>query len=68
MIGVPLGALIESTLLRRIYKLEPVLQLLVTFAVFMILEDVQRQIWGASPYFMDAPLAILGNIDVGDVS
>jgi branched-chain amino acid transport system permease protein len=67
-IGAPLGALVEGVVLRRIYAKEPVLQLLVTFAVFMILEDVQRKVWGATPYFMDAPVAMLGTVDVGEVS
>ena len=40
--------LIERQLLQRIYVKEEVLQLLVTFAVFMILEDVQRLVWGVA--------------------
>lgn len=67
-VGGLLGAIVERLVLRRIYTKEPVLQLLVTFAVFMILEDVQRQVWGGSPYFMDAPVSVLGTVDVGDVS
>ena len=56
--------MIEHTLLKRIYVKEDVLQLLVTFAVFMILEDVQRLVWGVQPYFAAEPLRLLGNVSV----
>lgn len=64
LVGGILGGLIEHTLLKRIYVKEEVLQLLVTFAVFMILEDVQRLIWGVQPYFAAEPLRLLGNISL----
>jgi branched-chain amino acid transport system permease protein len=62
-----LGVLIERQLLQRIYVKAEVLQLLVTFAVFMILEDVQRLVWGVQPYFVDTPLRLLGTLEVGGV-
>lgn len=64
LVGVILGGAIERFLLRRIYEKEEALQLLVTFAVFMILEDVQRLVWGVQPYFEAAPLRLLGNIEL----
>lgn len=64
LIGVVLGGPIEYLLLRRIYHRPEVLQLLVTFAVFMILEDVQRQIWGTQPYFEATALQLLGNVQL----
>ncbi len=67
LVGGALGVLIERQLLRRVYVKEEVLQLLVTFAVFMILEDVQRLIWGVQPYFADMPLRLLGTLQVGGV-
>ncbi|MBC7180565.1 MAG: branched-chain amino acid ABC transporter permease, partial [Roseovarius sp.] len=51
LVGIVIGAPLEYFLLRRIYDKSEVLQLLVTFAVFMILEDVQRLVWGTQPYF-----------------
>jgi len=64
LVGIVLGAPIERFLLRRIYVKEEALQLLVTFAVFMILEDVQRLIWGVQPYFESTALRQLGNVEV----
>jgi branched-chain amino acid transport system permease protein len=67
LVGGILGSLLERPLLRRIYAKEEVLQLLVTFAIFMILEDAQRLAWGVSPYFVDTPLRLLGLVDVGSI-
>lgn len=64
VVGIVVGGLIEKLLLRRIYDKDPVLQLLVTFAVFMILENVQRMVWGVQPYYMASPLQLLGNVSV----
>lgn len=67
LVGGVLGLIIEPLILRRIYGREQVLQLLVTFAIFMILEDVQRLVWGSQPYYVDVALAQLGNVQVGGV-
>jgi branched-chain amino acid transport system permease protein len=70
LVGGILGPLIERLLLRRIYAQEPVLQLLVTFALFMILEDAQKLIWGTQPVQNDGVMRYLGTFDVpfaGDV-
>lgn len=66
-IGVTLGPLVERFLLRRIYGKEHALQLLLTFGVFMILEDVQKMMFGVEPMFNDAPLAMLGMVEVGGI-
>ena len=58
------GGAVEALLLRRIYGKEEVLQLLVTFAVFMILEDAQKVIFGVQPLFANAPMNWLGTIEV----
>jgi branched-chain amino acid transport system permease protein len=68
LVGVLLGGPIEWLLLRRIYNKPEVLQLLVTFAVFMILEDVQRLVWGTQPYFQASALQALGNVTVFGVT
>ena len=63
-IGSLLGAVIERHLFRHIYAKEEVIQLLVTFAVFMILEDVQRLVWGVEPYAAPDLVSLLGTVDV----
>ncbi|GJE00822.1 MULTISPECIES: branched-chain amino acid ABC transporter permease [Methylobacterium] len=64
LVGALLGPLIERLLLRRMQDQEPVLQLLVTFALFMILEDLQKLAFGVQPVVFDAPLKWLGTVDV----
>jgi branched-chain amino acid transport system permease protein len=64
LVGTLLGAAMEITLLRRIYDKEPMLQLLVTFAAFMIFEDLQRMIFGVQPYSYSAIVDYLGVVDV----
>ena len=58
---------IGNHLLARIYEKEHVLQLLVTFALFMILEDLQKLVWGVQPLFEDAPVRLLGQVQVGEI-
>ncbi|MEM7189163.1 MAG: branched-chain amino acid ABC transporter permease [Pseudomonadota bacterium] len=64
VVGVLLGGPIEYLLLRRIYAKEEALQLLVTFAVFLILEDAQRLIWGVNPYWQSSASDMLGTVEV----
>ena len=64
LVGTLLGAAMEVSLLRRIYDKEPMLQLLVTFAAFMIFEDLQRMIFGTQPYSFSAIVDYLGVVEV----
>lgn len=64
IVGIALGGPIEKLLLSRIYGKEEALQLLVTFAVFMILEDVQRLIWGVNPIWHSSASDLLGTVEV----
>ncbi len=68
LIGGALGTVLEYGLLRRILDKDPILQLLVTFAAFMILEDLQRLIWGVQPVFVSGVVDQLGTLSVGDVT
>jgi branched-chain amino acid transport system permease protein len=68
LIGVLCGGLIERFLLRPVYGRDDVLQLLITFAVFMIMDNLQRLIWGVQPIFAAEPLKLLPNISVFGVT
>jgi branched-chain amino acid transport system permease protein len=67
LIGVVLGGILERGLLRRVYGRDEVIVLLVTYAVFLILEDVLLLIWGADSYFAYQPYVALGNVVVGEM-
>ncbi|MFT3801799.1 MAG: branched-chain amino acid ABC transporter permease [Burkholderiaceae bacterium] len=68
IIGGLLGTVLEFALLRRILDKDPILQLLVTFAAFMVLEDLQRLIWGVQPVFVSDVVNQLGTLSVADVT
>jgi branched-chain amino acid transport system permease protein len=60
------GAILEPTLLRPIYKRAEEYQLLITFGLLMILEDVLRAIWGPYPLSASEPAAALGPVAIGE--
>ena len=59
-----LGALIESTLLRRIYKSPDLLQLLATFAVMMIIRDATLWIWGPTELLAPRAPGLGGSVEI----
>lgn len=62
--GVVAGLLIERGVLRFMYGRDEVLMVLVTYAIFLILEDVTKLIWGTESYVSFQPAYWLGTIDV----
>ncbi len=60
--------LCERGLLRPFYGRDEVLLVLVTYALFLILEDVTKLIWGVNPYYVTEPYALFGNVDIGEQS
>jgi branched-chain amino acid transport system permease protein len=40
--------------------------LLVTYALFLILEDTIKLIWGVNPYYVAEPYALLGSFAIGE--
>jgi branched-chain amino acid transport system permease protein len=59
------GAVIERTLLRPFYKRAEEYQLLLTFGLLMILEDLIRLVWGPNPLTATTVYAALGSIAIG---
>src|SRR3990172_11431015 len=50
-----IGAIIEFGVLRRIYQAEHVVQLLATYAMILIFDDLVKMIWGAEYKPVPAP-------------
>jgi len=63
-----LGALLEVTILRRIYQKDHLVQLVATFAMMLIIADVAKTIWGSRARTVDAPAAVDGTLTVGGAS
>jgi branched-chain amino acid transport system permease protein len=64
LVGVVAGLAIERGVLRLMYGRDEVIMVLVTYAVFLVLEDVIKLIWGVDPYFAYQPYGLLGTVDV----
>jgi branched-chain amino acid transport system permease protein len=60
------GALLEPTLLRPFYKRAEEYQLLVTFGLLMIIDDVIRFLWGPYPLSASVVFENFGSVTVGD--
>ena len=61
-VAVVVGPLLERGLLARFYGRDEVLLLLVTYALFLMLEDITKLIWGVNPYFLPGPYQLFGNL------
>jgi branched-chain amino acid transport system permease protein len=68
IITLVFAPLIERGILRFMYAKEEVVILLITYALFLILEDVIKLIWGVDPYFIAEPYGLLGSFDVGEMT
>jgi branched-chain amino acid transport system permease protein len=66
-IGMVLGIVIERGLLRWVYGKDEVVIVLVTYAAFLILEDVIVLIWGPRSYGAYQPMVAAGNIEIGEL-
>ena len=65
LVAVLVAPLTERGLLRFYYGRDEVLLVLVTYAMFLMMEDITKLIWGANPYYVSEPYALFGNIDIG---
>jgi branched-subunit amino acid ABC-type transport system permease component len=50
-----LGGILEVSLFRRVYREEHLLQLLLTYALVLILDDLVRLVWGGEPRSVARP-------------
>ena len=60
-----IGLAIEASMLRPIYRRDPLFTLLLTFGMAMVVEDVIRLIWGDTPYPMASPEVLSGIVNLG---
>ena len=60
--------LTERGLLRMFYGRDEVLLVLVTYALFLMLEDVTKLVWGVNPYYVSDTYQAFGNIQLGTLS
>jgi len=68
VVGLIVGPLIERVFLRRVYSRDEEVQLLLTFSISLILEDVVKLVWGVNPIFADMPYSYLGRVRLGGIN
>ncbi len=61
-----IGLVIERLLLRRFYRSDPILSLLLTFGLAMVAEQLLRIIFGAPPLSFSIPTWLRGQLFLGD--
>jgi branched-chain amino acid transport system permease protein len=59
-----LGVVIERTLLKHLYKIDPIYGLLLTFGVTLMIEGVFRSIYGSSGLSYSVPEVLQGSTDL----
>ncbi len=59
-----IGVLVEKYLLKRVYGRDVSYQLLLTFAILLILDDGVRMIWGSGYHIVDPPAIFSGIISI----
>jgi branched-chain amino acid transport system permease protein len=67
-VAAVLAPLTERGLLRMFYGRDEVLLVLVTYAMFLMLEDVTKLIWGVNPYYASEAYQAFGNVKLGALS
>lgn len=67
VIGLVIGLVLERGILRLAYGRDEVVVVLITYAVFLVLEDVIIMIWGPGSLAAYQPLVAAGNVEVGSL-
>ena len=68
VVGAAVGLLIERGVLRLMYGRDEIIMVLVTYAVFLMLEDAIKLIWGVNPYLTPQPYGLLGRVNLGGLA
>src|SRR5215467_5028501 len=67
IIGVITGPLLERLFLRRVYGQAEAIQLLLTFSILLILDDLMKLIWGTAPLMVSTPSTLLGHVSLAGI-
>src|ERR1700691_361990 len=68
VVGGVVGLILERGLLRFFYGQDDVLIVLVTYAAFLILENLVLQIWGVESYPAYQPASLLGTVTIAGLA
>ncbi len=66
-VGLVLGVVLERGLLRFVYGRDDILVVLVTYAAFLILENLVLLVWGTDAYPAYQPVDLLGTTTIAEI-
>ncbi len=58
------GAVLEIAVLRRLYERDHMTQVLATFSLILIANEVVRMIWGSQPIMLNGPAGLTGPVEL----
>jgi branched-chain amino acid transport system permease protein len=61
------GVVVEFALIRRLYGKEPLLSLILTFALALLIESLLRLVYGGAPLPFSAPKFLAGFVEYGPI-
>lgn len=67
IVGLVCGPIIERVFVRRVYAEAEAIQLLLTFSILLILDDLIKLIWGTTALLVSTPSTLLGSVSVAGI-
>jgi branched-chain amino acid transport system permease protein len=61
-----MGLIMETSIIRPMYRRALEYQLLITFAALLLIEDLIKMVWGGTAYYASQPFTIMGNLAIGN--
>ncbi len=60
-----IGLVLETSIIRPMYRRALEYQLLITFGALLLIEDLIKMVWGGTAYYASQPFTKMGNLAIG---
>lgn len=65
LVALLVGPVLERGLLKLFYGRDEVVMMLATYALFLMLEDLIKMVWGVNPLYASQAYGVFGNVNIG---
>jgi branched-chain amino acid transport system permease protein len=65
LVAIVVGPALERGILRLFYGRDEVVMMLATYALFLMMEDLIKLIWGVNPLYASQAYQVFGNVNIG---
>ncbi len=65
LVALLVGPVLERGILKLFYGRDEVVMMLATYALFLMLEDVIKWVWGVNPLYASQAYSVFGNVKIG---